>query len=186
MEDDPAQCAIDRDAVTLQIRQGTQWQEALSLARAIPMAWYRTQALASVAGVADDSHVDEILDEGVEASLHGENAYRQTAVLTWLVQAAARRKHAAKAVEIIDLLLLRCESVTPPSSFASALLLLLERSHELHDADIRRVLTRFLRAADQVGEGAPGWQKRSKWFVRTARSLMQTIRPSIAAEFFPT
>jgi hypothetical protein len=66
---------------------------ALALARAIPDAWYRAQALSCVAEHAPAAAVAGLLHEAVAAAYAGPDAYNAVAVMSWPLRAALKRGH---------------------------------------------------------------------------------------------
>ena len=72
---------LDRIAPTVPAR-------ALALARAIPDAWYRAQALSCVAQHVRESSVGSIVGEAIAAAHDCSDAYNTVAVMSWPLQAA--------------------------------------------------------------------------------------------------
>jgi hypothetical protein len=68
---------------------------ALALARAIPDAWYRAQALSCVALHVRESSVGSIVGEAIAAAHDCSDAYNTVAVMSWPLRAAwSRGRHA--------------------------------------------------------------------------------------------
>src|SRR6202012_60427 len=65
--------------------------KALEAARACPDAWYRVQALASVAEHVEPGAVARVLDEAAREAQSCHDAYGQVAVMAWPLRAAFRR-----------------------------------------------------------------------------------------------
>ena len=94
---------------------------ALKAARGCPDAWYRVQALASVAEHADDAHILPILVEAAREAGSCHDAYGSVAVMAWPLRVALTRGQFAFADrELLKCLVLAVE-VEPRASQAFAL-----------------------------------------------------------------
>jgi hypothetical protein len=94
---------------------------ALAIARAIPDAWYRCQALSSIARAAPDRYVAQAFRQARVAAAEAPDAYQQTAVLGFTIEAALARGSHAPADEILHEALDRVPLVEPANSRAFAL-----------------------------------------------------------------
>jgi hypothetical protein len=97
---------------------------ALTLAHAIPDAWYRAQALSSVAAHAHGSSVLKIVGDAIAASYDCPDAYNTVAVMSWPLEAAYARGHHAYARAELEKDLRLAPEVEPRASRAFALQLL--------------------------------------------------------------
>lgn len=97
---------------------------ALPLARAIPDAWYRAQALTRVAEHACESEVLKILVEAVAAAHACADAYGTVAVMSWPLEIAFKRGRCSFADRELEKVLLLAPEVEPRASRAFALQLL--------------------------------------------------------------
>jgi hypothetical protein len=104
--------------------------EARQIAREIPDAWYRVQALAYVAEAAPDQRMLlSVLEEAAKDSTHCHDAYGAVAVMAWPIAVALRRGAQAFAererANCLDL----APSVEPHNSRAYALEILWTACH---------------------------------------------------------
>jgi hypothetical protein len=103
---------------------------ALAVARVVADAWYRCQALSSVARVAPYEFAAKAFREARAAAAQGADAYQRAAVLAFTVEAALERGWTALAGEILREALDRIPSVEPANSRAFALALLWVKAFE--------------------------------------------------------
>jgi hypothetical protein len=94
---------------------------ALAVARAIPDAWYRCQALTSIARAAPDKYVAQALRQARAAAAEAPDEYQRTAVLAGTIAAAHARGERALAQQILQEALDRVPAVEPANSRAYAL-----------------------------------------------------------------
>jgi hypothetical protein len=97
---------------------------ALAVARVVADAWYRCQALSSVARVAPYEVATKAFREARAAAAQGADAYQRPAVLAFTVEAALERGWTAIAGEVLREALDRISRVEPANSRAFALDLL--------------------------------------------------------------
>lgn len=95
--------------------------KALVLARAIPDAWYRAQALSFVAEHIGESSVAGILNEAVAAAYDCSDAYNTVAVMSWPLRAAWSRGHRAYARRELERVIELAPEVEPRASRVFAL-----------------------------------------------------------------
>ena len=101
--------------------------QALQAARSCPDAWYRVQALASVADHAEPRLVPPILDEAAREAQSCHDAYGRVAVMAWPLAVAYRRGHAGLAERELKRCLVLAADVEPLASRAYALELIWTR-----------------------------------------------------------
>ena len=94
---------------------------ALVIARAIPDAWYRCQALTAIARAAPDKYVPQAFRQARVAAAEAPDAFQQTAVLHSTIEAALARGLGPLAVEILREALDRVPLIEPADSLAYAL-----------------------------------------------------------------
>jgi hypothetical protein len=99
-------------------------QQAIEIARAIPDAWYRCQALTEIAEHAPADRFPELFYEAIAAAQIAPDAYQTVAVMRWPLRAAIDRGRADLAERELAGVLARVPSVTPMASRAYALELL--------------------------------------------------------------
>jgi hypothetical protein len=95
--------------------------KALQAARGCPDAWYRVQALASVAEHADQRHDLSILEEAAREAQACHDAYGRVAVMAWPLRAAFKRGRLVFAERELKQCLALAERVDPRASMAYAL-----------------------------------------------------------------
>jgi len=98
--------------------------KALEAARGCPDAWYRVQALASVAMHADPHVVLSVLKEAAREALSCHDAYGRVAVMAWPLEVAYSRGHRSYAKDELKKALLLAPKVEPCASRAFALQIL--------------------------------------------------------------
>jgi hypothetical protein len=97
---------------------------ALRIARSIPDAWYRCQALTEIAQHASAERFEPLFLEAVIAAQAAPDVYQTVAVMGWPLMAAIDRGRADLAERELAGVLARVPSVTPMASRAYALELL--------------------------------------------------------------
>jgi hypothetical protein len=97
---------------------------ALEAARGCPDAWYRVQALSSIADHVDERQVLAILEEAARASALCHDAYGTVAVMSWPIEVAFRRGRIAYAERERARCLALAPEISPRASQAFALQLL--------------------------------------------------------------
>jgi hypothetical protein len=102
----------------------TDWSRARDIARKIPDAWYRAQALATVAEHAPEASVLDILNEAVRAANACHDEYGMVAVLSWPLQVAFKRGRISFAMRERDRALALAPRIEPLPSRAFALQML--------------------------------------------------------------
>lgn len=95
--------------------------KALQAARACPDAWYRVQALASVAEYADQVVVLSILEEAAREARSCHDVYGTVAVMAWPIGVAFRKGQLAFAGRELNKCLARASDIDPRASQAYAL-----------------------------------------------------------------
>jgi hypothetical protein len=95
--------------------------KALQAARACPDAWYRVQALASVAEYADQNVALSILEEAAREAQSCHDAYGAVAVMAWPIGVAFRQGQLAFAGRELKKCLERASEIEPRASQAYAL-----------------------------------------------------------------
>jgi hypothetical protein len=104
--------------------------KALQAARACPDAWYRVQALASVAEYADQSVALSILEEAAREAQSCYDAYGAVAVMAWPIGVAFRQWQLAFAGRELKKCLERASEIEPRASQAYALEILWQACFE--------------------------------------------------------
>jgi hypothetical protein len=94
---------------------------AIALARTIPDAWYRAQALSSVARHVRESSVGCTVGEAIAAAYDCSDAYNTVAVMSWPLRAAWSRGRQAYARGELDRVLRLAPEVEPLASRIFAL-----------------------------------------------------------------
>lgn len=95
--------------------------KALALARVIPDAWYRAQALSCVAEYTVGADIPGIIGEAVAAAYACRDAYNIVAVMSWPLRAAPKRGRRSLAQRELERVLLLAPEVEPRASRAFAL-----------------------------------------------------------------
>ncbi|QWG15069.1 hypothetical protein KMZ29_10625 [Bradyrhizobium sediminis] len=95
--------------------------KALQAARACPDAWYRVQALASVAEHADQRLVLSILEEAAREAQSCPDAYGTVAVMAWPLRVAFKQGHLNFAERELKKCLALASGIEPRASQAYAL-----------------------------------------------------------------
>ena len=117
---------------------------ALQAARACPDAWYRVQALASVAEYADQSVALSILEEAARAAQSCHDAYGKVAVMAWPIGVAFRQGRLAFAERELTKCLERASEIEPHASQAYALETLWSACFAVHPSHASPVWRRIL------------------------------------------
>jgi hypothetical protein len=94
---------------------------ALQAARGCPDAWYRVQALASVAEHASQHLVLSILEEAVRGATACHDVYGTVAVMSWPLRVAFERGQPGFAARELKKCLAQASLIEPPASQAYAL-----------------------------------------------------------------
>ena len=102
---------------------------ALVIARAIPDAWYRCQALTSIARAAPEKYMAQAFRQARVAAAEAPDAFQQTAVLHATIEAALARGLSTLAAEILREALDRVPLIEPADSRAYALGLIWSATH---------------------------------------------------------
>ena len=113
-------------------------QKALAQARKISDPWFRSQALSWVARFTDGDPVP-VAKQAAKAAAQCEDEYKRTAVRAWEIAALAERDKTSEARSALKATLRRVADVTPLSSRAEALMLLLHAAARIGDDDARDV-----------------------------------------------
>ena len=113
-------------------------KKALEKARAISDPWFRSQALAWVARYAEVGPI-KIAREAAKAASECDDDYKRTAVRAWFIAALAERNHTAEAKRELWTAVSQSKKVTPLSSRAEALILLLQAAFQISVQDVRLV-----------------------------------------------
>jgi hypothetical protein len=111
-------------------------------------AWYRCQALSSVARVAPYEFATKAFREARAAAAQGADAYQRAAVLAFTVEAALERRWTALAGEILREALDRIPQVEPANSRAFALALLWVKGFAGGDETRRQIIACALAHCD--------------------------------------
>ena len=118
--------------------------KALQAARGCPDAWYRVQALASVAEYAGQSVAPSILEEAAREAQSCHDAYGAVAVMAWPIGVAFRQGRLAFAQRELTKCLEQASDIEPRASQAYALETLWRAcfaEHPSHAAPVwRRIL----------------------------------------------
>jgi hypothetical protein len=141
-------------------------QEALHKALSISDPWFRSQAIAWVARFTDDDPI-KAAKEAAKAASECTDDYRKTAVRAWEVAALAERKLFAAAKKTLKKVLIQSRSVTPLSSRAEALFLLLQAALRIGREEASTVADELARSCGQDSH----W--RCKRAIRGAAKLME-------------
>jgi hypothetical protein len=99
----------------------TDTEQALEAARSCPDAWYRVQALASVAEHAEAGLLPRLLDEAAREAQSCHDAYGTVAVMAWPLGVAYRRGQTGFAERELKRCLALAADVEPKASRAYAL-----------------------------------------------------------------
>jgi hypothetical protein len=113
-------------------------EKALVEARRISEPWFRAQALSWVARFTDGDPVP-VAQQAANAAAQCEDEYKQTAVRAWEIAALAERDKTSEARVALNATLRRVADVTPLSSKAEALALLLHAAARIGEDDARNV-----------------------------------------------
>ncbi|KRR21125.1 hypothetical protein CQ14_21895 [Bradyrhizobium lablabi] len=118
--------------------------QALQAARGCPDAWYRVQALASVAEYADRSVALSILEEAAREAQSCHDAYGTVAVMAWPIGVAFRQGQLAFAGRELKKCLDRASEIEPRASQAYALEILWHACFVEHPSHANAVWRRIL------------------------------------------
>lgn len=118
---------------------------AIELARTIPDAWYRAQALSSVARHVRESSVGSTVGEAIAAAYDCADAYNTVAVMCWPLRAAWSRGRQAYARGELDRVLRLAPKVEPLASRIFALDCLWSGCHAADDTFAEPVWQTILR-----------------------------------------
>jgi hypothetical protein len=99
----------------------TDTAKALEAARACPDAWYRVQALASVAEHADQRRALPILEEAAREARSCHDAYGTVAAMAWPLRVAFKQGHLGFAERELQNCLALAPAIEPRASQAYAL-----------------------------------------------------------------
>ena len=99
--------------------------KALEQAKAIADPWFKSQALAWVARYSEKACL-KVATMAAKTAGGCDDAYKKTAVKSWGIAALAERKFLVEAKDALRSALIESRSVTPHSSRAEALILLLQ------------------------------------------------------------
>jgi hypothetical protein len=99
---------------------------ALSVARRIPDAWFRAQALACVARYAAEPLVEGLANEALQSSRQAGDAYRVVGSAAWPIRALLERDRQKTARQALTDVLAVTGEIAPLASRAEALKLLWE------------------------------------------------------------
>lgn len=104
-------------------------KEALAVARSIPLAWYRSQAIAAAAEhVAEPMHAAALLRAAAAEAARDADPYRAIAVQAWPIAVAGRRRLLVVGVEIVARLTPLLPAIAPLLSRRAALVKLWDAS----------------------------------------------------------
>jgi hypothetical protein len=144
-------------------------RKALEEALCITDPWFKSQALAWVARYTEDDPV-EIAGLAAKAAGECEDAYKRTAVRAWEIAALAERKHITEARKGLRTAVSQSKNVTPLSSRAEALMLLLQAAFRIGEEDVRLVADELKNACERDSH----W--RCKRAIRDAGELVDRKR----------
>lgn len=147
---------------------------AEAAAVAVEDPWYRAQALAWVARYAPDDDVMRVARLALAAASDCEDAYRQAGASAWVLRALMERDRRDEALAMLEMVLPSVPRITPPSSRAEALFLLLQAVFDSTE-EIRRSL---LFALASVYDEDAHWRIERNY--RAALVMMQTVDPEFA------
>ena len=122
----------------------TDTAEALQAARACPDAWYRVQALASVAEHAAPNAASSILEEAAREAQSCHDAYGMVAVMAWPIGVAFRQGQLAFAGRELKKCLELASQIEPRTSQAYALEILWHACFAEHPSHANPVWRRIL------------------------------------------
>ncbi|MDF0497811.1 hypothetical protein [Bradyrhizobium yuanmingense] len=128
---------------------------ALQAARGCPDAWYRVQALASVAEHADPKLALSILEEAAREALACHDAYGTVAVISWPLSVAMARGFRDFVERELPRCLALAGQVTPAASQAYALETLWTACFAVDAHWAKPVWTRILALCHPTGAGVP-------------------------------
>ncbi|MSU60198.1 MAG: hypothetical protein EXS35_18845 [Pedosphaera sp.] len=137
---------LQRDQACILARRDA--RKAFEKARSIPDPWFRAQALASVARYIEDDPV-KIAKQAAKAADECDDEYKRTAVRAWEIAALAERKHLSEAKKSLREAVSRSKNVTPFSSRAEALTLLLQAAFRIGEKDARLVADELKKSCGQ-------------------------------------
>jgi hypothetical protein len=127
---------LQRDKVAQLVKSSP--QKALAEARKISDPWFKSQALSWVVRYTDGDPVP-IANQAAEAAAQCEDEYKRTAVRAWEIAALAERNKTTEARSALKTTLRRVADITPVSSRAEAIILLLHAAAKIGDDDARDV-----------------------------------------------
>lgn len=113
---------------------------ALNLAREIPDAWFRAQALAAAARWIDDAQVEAVASEALAAAGDCCDDYQRAAVSAWPIRALLERGRLSVATDALDVARRRALAALPAASRAESLFGLLEAAWSLGPATRRQLV----------------------------------------------
>lgn len=113
-------------------------RKALEKAQSIADPWFRAQALASVVRYTEDDPI-KVARQAAKAASECDDEYKKTAVRAWEIAALAERRLVAEARKGLNAALSQSKRVTPLSSRAEALMLLLQAAFRIGHADAKGI-----------------------------------------------
>lgn len=105
-------------------------RKAMEMAFKISDPWFRSQALSWVARYTEDDPV-KVANHAANAARECDDAYKQTAVRAWEIAALAERKYEAQAKRGLREAVSQSKNISPNSTRADALMLLLQAAFQI-------------------------------------------------------
>ncbi len=167
------------------------WAAALKIAISIPLPWYRVQSLAVVVTTAPDNRVDDLLDRACRTARTDKDAFRSLAVLAWVIDAALFRDRTKEAARVLRSALAGSDKITPPSSRARALGLLVERATRVGEQNARDAANAlFNTVTTLIADPFPKWRNRGLLYLKRAvvtldRDHRTLVEDLLTAHFGP-
>ncbi|MEM8865388.1 MAG: hypothetical protein AAGF31_07535 [Planctomycetota bacterium] len=127
---------IQRDKVAALAKQNP--QKALAEARRIADPWFQAQAYSWVARFTDGDPI-AVAKQAAKASAKCADEFKRAAVRSWEIAALAERGELRAARSALDSALTRAAKITPKSSQAEALTLLLHAAIRIDEKAARKV-----------------------------------------------
>lgn len=113
-------------------------RKALEKARSIPDAWFRAQALSSVARFTDEDP-SSIAREAAKTASKCDDDYKRSSVRSWEIAALAERGFLGEARKALNASVRLARTVEPVSSRSEALFLLLQAAYAIGEKEALEV-----------------------------------------------
>lgn len=112
--------------------------EAYRQSKQIIDPWFRVQALAYVARYSKDKTI-KYSNEAIKIAKNCDDDYKRVAVLTWVIAALAETKNIKQANDLLSIALIDVKNISPISSKAEAMLLLLHVAFKVGEIGVTKV-----------------------------------------------